>query len=172
MQREQFSFHMPAGAQDGVAASDDRLYRWAAWRFWDVSKPYIVFVGLNPRAARDPVLEDKLDGYMRRWERGPQADWLCGGYVVVSLFGRVAFTAEHLRRLHVAGVDIVGQRTADAVMVFARNPACRMVVMLPGVDDMLDVRASHQSMVLDALTGLGKHIATVGPDGMPREWKR
>jgi hypothetical protein len=40
-------------AQDGVAASDDKQYRYALWRFWDISRPYILFVSLNPKSLKD-----------------------------------------------------------------------------------------------------------------------
>jgi hypothetical protein len=169
-----FHFEMPSpGSQDGVAASDDKLYRWAFWRFWDVSKSYITFVALNPRAHADPMLEDKITGWLERWEGGrDKSAWTVGGYVVVSMFGRVAPNVPYLRRLHASGVDIAGQRAADACLVFARNPSCRMIVMLPGIDDMIDVREPHQRLILSALVGLDKHVTIIDPETqMPRAYE-
>src|SRR3569832_531045 len=95
-----FQFHMPTDSQDGVAASDDKLYRWAAWRFWDITLSYIVFVSLFPRSARDPILETRIEAWLTKWERHrPQGDWDVGGYVMVSVFSRVAWNVESLRRL-------------------------------------------------------------------------
>jgi hypothetical protein len=66
-------------------------------------------------------------------------------------------------------VDLVGSRGVDASMAFAKNAS--MLVMLPGLDDALDVRPEHQSLVLSALTGVGVPISTVNEVGMPEEWK-
>jgi hypothetical protein len=46
-----------------------------------------------------------------------------------------------------------------------------MIVMMPGIDDLLDVREGHQDLVLDALVGLEKPIATV-VNGAPVRWER
>ncbi len=158
------------GAMDGVAASDDKLFRWALWRFWDVSRPYINFIALHPRAYQDPILETQLDAYMRRWEGGgPRDGWRCGGYVVTCLFPRVVWNVGAMRRLNHQGVDLVGSRGVDASMAFAKNAS--LLVMLPGLDDALDVRPEHQKLVLSALAGIGVPIATVSEAGMPEEWR-
>ena len=58
------------------------------------------------------------------------------------------------------GVDLVGTRGVDASMAFAKNAS--MIVMMPGLDDAIDVRQDHQMTVLSALVGVGVPVATVG----------
>lgn len=165
-----FQFEFPKHAMDGVAASDDKLFRWAFWRIFDTSRPYLNFITLHPRSAVDPILEETIETHMAVWEkRRPRSEWKCGGYVVTSIFPRVAWNVEMLRRLNREGVDLVGNRGIDASMVFAKN-AC-MIVMMPDIDAALDVRETHQQLVLSALTGVGVPVATVGGDGMLTEWK-
>lgn len=168
-----FTFQFPdpaSGALKGFAASDDKLYRWAQWDFHNTGRPYINFICLHPRAVQDPNQEEWIEGRMKRWEDGkPQAAWRCGGYVVTSIFPRCVWNVGAMRRLNQQGVDLVGPRGVDASMAFAKKSS--MIVMLPGLDDALDVRPEHQTLVLSALTGIGVPIATVGPDGMPEEWR-
>jgi len=44
----------------GADFSEDGLYRYALWRIWDESKPFVMFVGLNPSTANaetdDPTI--------------------------------------------------------------------------------------------------------------------
>lgn len=154
----------------GYASSDDKLFRWALWRFWDTHLPYMNFIDLHPRSIQDPILEERIEGWMTTWEHGrDKSGWRIGGYVVTTLFPRVCWTAQVLRRLDKQGVDMVGERGVDASMVFARK-AC-MIVMMPGIDEALTVRPDHQAFVLSALTGLGVPVGTVGPDGALQEWR-
>ncbi len=50
-----------------------RKYRYALWRTWDESKPYVMFVGLNPSTADettdDPTLKRCIN-YARAWGYG------------------------------------------------------------------------------------------------------
>ncbi len=61
--------------------SDDRKYRYALWRWWDKSKPYVLFIGLNPSTAD----ETENDPTIRRCIRFAQ-DWNYGGLCMVNLF--------------------------------------------------------------------------------------
>lgn len=157
------------GAQGGISQSlPDKLYRWATWRFWDVGRRYINFVCLCPGVGDGSA---RIEAWLERWERGPErAAWKIGGYVVTGLFGRVAGSAGELRRLSQGGVDVVGDRNAMALMTFAQK-SC-MIVMLPEIDDAMDVRPEHQAFVLSALPGLGIPVAVVDLQTMmPREIK-
>lgn len=44
----------------GADFSDCKLYRYSLWRIWDESKPFIMFIGLNPSTANadtdDPTI--------------------------------------------------------------------------------------------------------------------
>ena len=50
-----------------------RTYRYALWRWWDRSRPYAMFIGLNPSTAdevnNDPTVS-RCIGYSRRWGYG------------------------------------------------------------------------------------------------------
>ena len=37
--------------------SKDRVYRYALWRIWDLKKPKVLFIGLNPSTA-DEIKND------------------------------------------------------------------------------------------------------------------
>ena len=145
------------GAQDGISQSlPDKQFRWARWSFWDVGRPYINFVALCPGVGDGAV---RLEAWLERWERGPdRSRWKVGGYVVTGLFGRVASSAMDLRRLAQSG-EVVGHRNTPALMTFAAKAS--MIVMLPEIDDALDVRPEHQALVLSALTGLQVPVAVV-----------
>jgi|SRR6185437_13053638 len=45
---------------DGAEFSKCRKYRYALWRQWDISKPWVMFIGLNPSTANattdDPTI--------------------------------------------------------------------------------------------------------------------
>lgn len=56
----------------GAEFSEDRKYRYALWRIWDESKPFVMFIGLNPSTANeidnDPTIKSvcriaKNNGY-------------------------------------------------------------------------------------------------------------
>lgn len=61
--------------------SECRKYRYALWRIWDESKPYALFIGLNPSTAdeteNDPTI-NRCINYAR--------DWGYGGLCMVNLF--------------------------------------------------------------------------------------
>ncbi len=67
-------------ASDAVF-SDDRIYRYALWRWWDVDKDFALFIGLNPSTAD----ETQDDPTIRRCKRF-SADWGFGGYVMANIF--------------------------------------------------------------------------------------
>ncbi|MGV6851542.1 MAG: DUF1643 domain-containing protein [bacterium] len=53
--------------------SECRTYRYALWRTWDNSKPYLMFVGLNPSTA-DETIDDptliRCINYAKSWGFG------------------------------------------------------------------------------------------------------
>ena len=65
----------------GAQLSNDRQYRYALWRWWDRTKPYALFIGLNPSTADENV----DDPTIRRCIRFAK-DWGYGGVYMVNLF--------------------------------------------------------------------------------------
>lgn len=61
--------------------SDDRIYRYELWRWWDKSKSFVMFIGLNPSTADETV----NDPTIRRCIRFAQ-DWGFGGLCMMNLF--------------------------------------------------------------------------------------
>jgi hypothetical protein len=57
----------------GAKLSECRTYRYSLWRVWDDSKPYAMFIGLNPSTAdeveNDPTLNRCID-YAKTWGYG------------------------------------------------------------------------------------------------------
>lgn len=62
--------------------SPDRIYRYALTRYWKKSKPYAMFICLNPSTAN----ETEDDPTVRRCIRY-SIDWGYGGFVMTNLFG-------------------------------------------------------------------------------------
>ena len=71
--------------------SNCRKYRYALWRTWDESKPYAMFIGLNPSTAD----ETDDDPTIRRCI-GFSKSWGFGGLCMVNLF---AFRATEPRNM-------------------------------------------------------------------------
>ena len=65
----------------GAHFSHCRVYRFALWRQWEVSEPYVLFVGLNPSTA-DENIDDPT---IRRCKRFA-IDWGYGGIVMANIF--------------------------------------------------------------------------------------
>lgn len=61
--------------------SYDRMYRYELWRWWEKSKPFVMFIGLNPSTAD----ETNDDPTVRRCI-GFAQDWGYGGLCMVNLF--------------------------------------------------------------------------------------
>jgi hypothetical protein len=68
----------------GAEFSPDKLYRYALWRIWDVTKPLVMFIGLNPSIAN----EKKDDPTIRRLggKDGMAYRNGYGGFYMMNLF--------------------------------------------------------------------------------------
>ena len=59
--------------QKSAVLSKDRIYRYSLSRVWDESKPYVLFIGLNPSTADeredDSTIKRCID-YANRWGYG------------------------------------------------------------------------------------------------------
>ena len=58
-----------------------RQYRYALWRTWDDSKPYVMFIGLNPSTADETVDDPTLIRCMNFTK-----SWGYGGVCMANLF--------------------------------------------------------------------------------------
>ncbi|MCH7535085.1 MAG: DUF1643 domain-containing protein [Bacteroidetes bacterium] len=78
---------------NGAEFSDCKKYRYALWRIWDESKPFVMFIGLNPSIAN----ENSDDPTIRRVRRF-SADWGYGGVYMVNLFAWVTAYPQELNK--------------------------------------------------------------------------
>lgn len=76
----------------GAVFSDDRTFRYRLWRTWNVEKPSLAFIMLNPSTAD----ETTLDPTCRRC-RGYAEDWGYGELLVGNLFGLRSTDPDRLR---------------------------------------------------------------------------
>jgi hypothetical protein len=92
--------------------SECRKYRYALWRTWDDSKPYAMFIGLNPSTAD----ETEDDPTIRRCTSFSM-DWGFGGLCMVNLF---AFRATDPNAM-MSSKDPIGSENDDWIKQLAGN---------------------------------------------------
>ena len=84
--------------------SECRKYRFALWRTWDDSKPYVMFVGLNPSTADettdDPTLTRCIN-YAKSWG--------FGGVCMANIFAYRATEPNDMK----AATDPIGSENND-----------------------------------------------------------
>lgn len=69
-----------------------RKYRFALWRTWDTSKPYVLFVGLNPSTADENTDDPTLIRCMNYAK-----SWGYGGVCMANLFAFRATQPEDMK---------------------------------------------------------------------------
>lgn len=75
----------------GAIFSEDRQYRYALWRIWSITKPFILQIGLNPSKA-DEIRNDPT--ITRGMSRADKEGF--GGFFMANLFGLVSTQPEAL----------------------------------------------------------------------------
>lgn len=76
---------MTEGLMRGAFFSDDRKYRYALWRTWDLKKQAVMFIGLNPSTANE-----KTDDPTIRRVVSFARNWGYGGVYMTNLFAIVS----------------------------------------------------------------------------------
>ena len=71
--------------ENGAEFSPCRKYRYTLWRIWDDTKPFVMFIGLNPSTAN----ETKLDNTIRSVSRISKFNNY-GGFYMVNCWAYVA----------------------------------------------------------------------------------
>ena len=72
---------MEHGMKTDATFSECRKYRYALWRIWDESKPYVMFIGLNPSTA-DETENDNTTNRCINYAK----DWGYGRLCMANLF--------------------------------------------------------------------------------------
>lgn len=81
MQKDASQFGLFDDMSKGADLSLDRTYRYSLWRIWDASKPFVLFIGLNPSTAD----EREDDPTIRRCINFARS-WGYGGLYMANLF--------------------------------------------------------------------------------------
>jgi hypothetical protein len=75
----------PQYLNKGAIFSNDRKYRYKLWRTWDINKPSILFIMLNPSTADENILDPTLRrclGYAMKWGYGTM--YICNLFALRS----------------------------------------------------------------------------------------
>lgn len=80
--------------QKGAEFSDCGKYRFSLWRIWDETKPFIMFIGLNPSTANADT-DDHTITTVRRFAK----DWGYGGVFMLNCFPFISTDPKRLEGL-------------------------------------------------------------------------
>lgn len=131
--------------------SECRKYRFALWRTWDESKPYVMFVGLNPSTADektdDPTLTRCIN-YAKLWG--------FGGVCMANIFAYRATEPNNMK----AAMDPVGAENNDWLKKLSRDAG--MVVAAWGNDGSYLGRSGQVKKLLPNL-----HCLKLNKSGEP-----
>ena len=128
-----------------------RRYRFALWRTWDDSKPWVLFIGLNPSTA-DETSDDPTLVRCMNFAR----DWGYGGVCVANLF---AFRATDPLAMK-AATDPVGRQNNRWLRNLARQAG--LIVAAWGNDGGFRGRSQKVRDMLPAM-----HCLKVNGSGEP-----
>ncbi len=86
----------------GAIFSDDRKYRYALWRVWNINRPILLLVGLNPSKAGAIISDPTITrGVVRADKEG------FGGFLMANLYAYVSTQPEVL----LGDADFIGELT-------------------------------------------------------------
>jgi hypothetical protein len=106
----------------GCQFSPCRQYRYRLWKRWDLSKPSVAFIGLNPSTAD----ENKLDPTLKRLQTFAQS-WGFGGMEMLNLFAYRSTDPKGLNNVD----DPIGHGNDRAIRL--TTDACQHVVCCWGI---------------------------------------
>lgn len=96
----------------GAIFSDSRDYRYVLWRIWDRSKPYALFIGLNPSTAdenEDDATIIRCRDFANRWDYG--------GVCMVNLFAYCATDPADMKK----AADPIGSDNDEWIVRAAKD---------------------------------------------------
>lgn len=136
---------------------EDQAYRYKLIRSWDVHKPHMNFVMLNPSVADDKIDDRTISRCMKFAEREN-----CGGIIVYNLFALRSTDPKQLYR----HVDPIGPQNDDYLRLLFRNP-CGPVIAAWGTHGSF---MSRESEVLAMARNAGCKLKCLGQTkaGHPR----
>jgi len=131
--------------------SDCRKYRYALWRTWDDSHPYVMFVGLNPSTA-DEVSDDPTLTRCVNFAKS----WGYGGVCMANLFAFRATEPSDMK----AATDPIGQENNKWLTQLANNAG--LVVAAWGNEGAF---LNRSTQVIELLPNL--HCLKINKSGEP-----
>lgn len=138
--------------RNGAIFSDDREYRYRLWRTWDVERPTVAFIMLNPSTADETTMDPTCTRC-----RGYAEDWGYGRLVVGNLFALRSTDPEGLYD----HPDPVGPDNDDHLRAIVED-ADRVIVAW-GNHGELNGRGEQVGEMLDA----DLYALSVTQDGQP-----
>lgn len=102
----------PMNHLKGAVFSEDFAYRYALWRIWQPSLPWVLFIGLNPSIA-DGTTDDPT---LRRCIRFAQ-QWGYGGLLLGNLFAWRATYPHELAKV----ANPMGKENGDWLVWLGKN---------------------------------------------------
>lgn len=135
----------------GAIFSECRKYRYALWRVWEDSKPFVMFIGLNPSTAN----EETDDPTIRRVKRFAW-DWGYGGVYMMNLFAWVTPDPFELKSVP----DPIGKNN-DWLKKISRS--CNEVIFAWGSFDEAKARSKEVTVMFENSKAL-----VINKDGSPR----
>ncbi len=127
----------------GAHFSDCRIYRYSLWRIWDDTKPYVMFIGLNPSTA-DEIENDRTINRCIHYAR----QWGYGGIYMANLF---AFRTKSPKVMK-AATDPIGPDNDDWLKKLARK--AEIVVAAWGDDGAFLERSTNVRKLIPNLNCL------------------
>lgn len=146
------SNHMDLFNENGAIFSNCREYRYALWRIWDKSKPYVMFIGLNPSTANE-ITDDPTIKRVQRFAH----EWGFGGVYMLNCFPYISTNPTDLQ-------DISPDRLNDEHL-FNCSQLCNMVVFAWGSFDVVKDKGRDKELMImfpDAMALI------INRDGSPR----
>lgn len=142
----------------GARFSKDGRFRSLLWRVWNVNRPHILFVMLNPSTA-DAQQDDRTIQKCVRFARCNG----CGSMAAVNLFAFRSTNPQRLKDEHRNGNDIIGAENDDTIIQAAVSS--QIIVLAWGADGRFLGRDEEVHKLLQAypLYCLGRTA-----DGQPR----
>lgn len=102
---------------NGASFSEDRKYRYALWRIWNRSKPFVMFIGLNPSTAN----ESTDDATIRR-VKTIAANLGYGGVYMMNCFAYISTDPKglitHTDKDNDAFLKTVSTQTQDTIFAW------------------------------------------------------
>lgn len=134
---------------DGKSAvlSPCRKYRYSLFRWWDKSKPYVMFIGLNPSTAD----ETKDDATIRRCIQFAK-DWGFGGLCMANLFAFRATVRADMKKYSYP----TGFQNDEWLLILAKDAA--LIVAAWGTDGNHLGREKRVKDMMPPMKCLGKTL--------------